>query len=295
MALEYDLLLHAGTTRELRLEGTPQDATNPFILLQKVDGLDSPPLLEQAEPRAGQDGDILTGLHLGGRTLTLEGLLVADTTVGMRTLERQLRACLQPSPATWPLAVTGRGGDPAPLAAHVRVAQPFQSTDEGASNRRVIKEWTVGLRAASPYLTGLTEHAVMVTPPASMNGLTFPIAFPLQFFGQPTTGTTILNAGDAPAWPVIRIEGFTVNPRVTNVTTGQAIALDVTVQAGEWVEIDTLARTVLIGGALPGYRHVNRAVTSWWPLPPGHSQVAMTDADHNHLASATIRWRDTHL
>lgn len=108
----------------------------------------------------------------------------------------------------------------------------------------------------------------------------------------------VTNAGDADAWPVIRITGPCSNASVIHVASGRTLALPtLNLTAGQWVELDTR----------PGYRTVTRenggnASTYLAPssridlfsLPPGTSEMRWTAFDGTNTARLRLTWRDAY-
>ena len=109
----------------------------------------------------------------------------------------------------------------------------------------------------------------------------------------------VTNAGDADAWPVIRITGPCANVTVIHAESGRTLALPtLTLLAGQWIEIDTR----------PGYRTVTRenggnASTYLSPasridlfaLPPGQSEMRWTAFDNTQTARMRVTWRDAYI
>lgn len=78
-----------------------------------------------------------------------------------------------------------------------------------------------------------------VTTPTTTDQLVFPITFPIVFgAGVISSSTTITYAGTWNAYPTIYIDGPVAGPQILNVTTGELLALNYTVAAGERVTFD---------------------------------------------------------
>ena len=117
-----------------------------------------------------------------------------------------------------------------------------------------------------------------------------------------TAGTsgrlTADNAGASPAYPVLRIDGPVANPTVEQVTAGGILTLDATLQAGEYLLIDTRSRAVLLNGSSPRRSWV-RAGSVWPLLQPGSNDItyrgsALPGAP-GQTSLLTVTWRDTSL
>ena len=76
---------------------------------------------------------------------------------------------------------------------------------------------------------------------------------------------------------MIRISGPVDGPRLRNETTGHELALDITLVSGEWVDLDSKNRTVLLQGT--ANRYSTLTTPEWWELQPGANQLRFTAAD----------------
>lgn len=109
----------------------------------------------------------------------------------------------------------------------------------------------------------------------------------------------VTNAGDADAWPILRITGPCANVTITHVASGRALALPtLNLDEDRWVEIDTR----------PGYRTVTwdnggNASTYLSPgsridlftIPPGMSEMRWTAFDSSNSARLRVTWRDAYI
>ena len=106
------------------------------------------------------------------------------------------------------------------------------------------------------------------------------------------------NAGAAPAYPVLRLDGPVANPAIEQVNTGAGITLDATLAEGEFVTIDTRTRAVLYMGTSPRRSWV-RAGSRWPLLMPGNNTFAYRGTalpgSPGQSSLLTITWRDTSL
>lgn len=293
MALEYSIVVGAAT-----LEGRPADSENA-IVLQRVTGLDGRDRRAQAEAVAGADGDVFGPQTRAGITLTLEAVIVGATRTAMRTLERTLRRALEPIGAGDAIAVSvvGRVGDPAGgLRATMRVAAPLRAPDAAEDSIR-LKAATFALEAELPTWKGPTDYTVSLTPIVQA-GLGFPMAFPLSFAGTTVAGTTVTNLGDAPAWPVLRVYGYSANPVIDNLTTGKRLVFTgLEVPAGAYLEITTRpgARSALLGGVTSQYSYLDRTQSDWISLAPGANVLRLSDTSHDAGARLDVLYADAYV
>lgn len=155
--------------------------------------------------------------------------------------------------------------------------------------------------------TGATLHDYFDGAQPLSTWETVPHASPSRLHGttgrtygaQGTSGrVTAVNEGAADAYPVLRLDGPVANPAIEQVTTGGSLVLDATIQANEYLIIDTRSRAVLLMGSSPRRSWV-RAGSVWPVLKPGTNELAYRGsalpgaADQSSLL--TVTWRDTSL
>ncbi|MFD5888207.1 hypothetical protein ACFWHQ_19800 [Streptomyces sp. NPDC060334] len=150
--------------------------------------------------------------------------------------------------------------------------------------------------AADPYF--YSDDPQQITMPLNMvsdGGFTAPVVPPVIVNPGPDANRRpgwITVDGAVPAWPVLRINGPCVNPSVSHVQTGRSLQLNTTVDAGDWIEVDTRPtwRSVLRRGG----GHVNLTPSSridTFNLPPGRSELRWQATDPTNKAQLTVSWR----
>ena len=107
-----------------------------------------------------------------------------------------------------------------------------------------------------------------------------------------------VNAGAADAFPVLRLDGPVATPTIEQATTGGILTIDATLQAGEYLLIDTRSRAVLYMGSTPRRSWV-RAGSVWPVLVPGTNELAYRGSalpgTPGQTSLLTVTWRDTSL
>lgn len=84
-------------------------------------------------------------------------------------------------------------------------------------------------------------------------GLEFPVTFPVTFTSADIDETLVIdNTGEALTWPTIRIYGPGDNPSFENTTIDKKVALTVSMDAGDYIDIDMEAATVMMYDATAG-------------------------------------------
>ncbi|WP_051812135.1 phage tail family protein [Kitasatospora sp. MBT63] len=108
----------------------------------------------------------------------------------------------------------------------------------------------------------------------------------------------MLNVGDRPAWPSIRITGPIVNPRLWIVETSRALEMaPFTLGDGEYVQIETRpgTRTVLRNGS--GNAAGSLTASSrldLFRIPAGRSELRWIATDFTNTARLAVTWRDAY-
>lgn len=291
MPVEYNIELRGNVT----LEGVPADPHDCY-LLQEVEGIDGPEIRDQIEPRPDRDGDDLGPQFAGGQQLVISVLIVSPTRAGLRDRERALRSAVRAGTGTWVARLTGRQQDPEPLELPVRVAGtfPFRSPDSVDHRGAFMKPAKFGLRSPSATWSGSSRNAVQVDPPASSGGLVFPLVFPMSFFASSAPGTVIVGAGDARAWPVLKVHGPVQAPVLEHLSSGATLWIATNVPDGGVLEVDTAAKTLLLGGE-SRYQDLDRGASGWWGIDPGVNEVRFRAAAFSGAARLVVEWRDSYL
>ncbi len=169
-----------------------------------------------------------------------------------------------------------------------------------ASNERHIGAWLAefsdaewdGPVFAAFWLEFQSEAATFYDPVArsetlsvSGGGITFPITFPITFTSTAIDQTlSVNNSGDVEVWPTVRINGPGVNPEIENETTERIMALDQTLESGDYVDIDMEAATITFydssAGETSNIIDLMSDESEFWPLALGDNaiHVSMTSA-----------------
>jgi len=266
--------------------GTPYGVT-------AIEGLDDlPDIREEDMGRPGQHGDYTGPDWTGPRTVQMKLGMVADSPDGLRALSIALRAATQPQQQ--PAALQFLDQDILVWAKVRKRSIPYDAE----------YLWRIGDAAlefycADPYLYGLTEQSASTTAYSPAAGRTYPLVHPRSYGSAGASGRlTATNAGASPAYPVLRLDGPVANPSIEQTNTGSILVIDATLQAGEYLTIDTRSRAVLLMGSTPRRDWV-RAGSVWPLLLPGPNEIAYRgDAlagSTDQPSLLTVTWRDTSL
>ncbi len=151
--------------------------------------------------------------------------------------------------------------------------------------------WMLEL-AAIGFIESSTQTTLTLTLPQS-GGVTIPATFPLVF-GASSGGSVIAtNDGTAETYPTITLQGPLINPALTNETTGERLALTLTLGASDTVVINMARRTILQGGTT-NRMGAKAAGSTFWSLSPGDNTLRF-QADAYDVGTATVAYRSAYL
>lgn len=144
-----------------------------------------------------------------------------------------------------------------------------------------IQLWMDGTPAASHLL-----HVDEATISELRGGLTWPVTWNAVV----SSGVIqVHNEGTAAARPRLVIYGPCTKPRVSLVGAGRTLAWDLTLAAGQWLDVDTDRRTSLINGQVS--RSGQMTSRQWFELPPGQSEIAFNADVYDPAAALHVAYR----
>jgi hypothetical protein len=255
-------------------------------LVQRIEGLGRPEVRTSESLRTGRDGLVPGQRLLGGRTIPLELVVIGWNQTGFGSALDALRNLSATQDVELRLRLNGiAGGNTVRTLVHIRRDEiPLESEYTSYAVPAALE-----LRATDPrlYSDGLTTVTLLST--SVTGGLSFPWTFPITFGGAGNAGAgNIVNAGNFLAPVSVEIHGPITKPRLRNETTNQEIFYNGDLAAGEWLAIDTEARTVLLQGTANRYWLLG--ATQWWGLVPGTNQIRFSGATSaGALAHITYR------
>lgn len=153
------------------------------------------------------------------------------------------------------------------------------------------------LMALDPRIYSDTEHSEQLVLPSVTGGLTVPLTVPFTIDSTTVAGrATITNAGTEATRLVLRIDanGLALQePRVTLISgsTITVLRAEFTLDAGQWLTIDTEARTAYLNDTASRRGYMSGDFPM---LPPGDSEIAFDAGLYSSAAQLTVTWRDTY-
>ena len=258
----------------------------PTIVGRPLEGLSNPDIRTNVYDNPGDHGQTVTNALYGERVISLTGSIrgadVTEYQANRRAFQQSVG--LQHDANGYPvfrilkLNINGN---------QYRIPVSVKAFDMPYTLPTSTK-WKLDLVATKWALESEAVYSATVGLPQP-GGLHFPTPFPITWTGSGGGSTTVTNAGTAAAFPVITIQGPVINPVLTNATTGERIALTLTLGASDTIVIDMFERTIIQGGAT---NRMGALVTgsNFWALVPGEN-IIYYSADAYDTSTSTLTWR----
>lgn len=104
---------------------------------------------------------------------------------------------------------------------------------------------SIALTTEFPFLRSEKIYTATI-PIVNGGGASVPMTIPLDFTEGASGGyTTVANGGNVFSFPVIRFYGPLEDPVLTDVVNNKSLSLAITIDTGDYIEIDTYERTVI--------------------------------------------------
>jgi hypothetical protein len=270
----------------------------------RVDSLDVafPEVRDVVAALPTRDGDYDTTWLFGPRTVTVTGSVLRSTNQGSRAAALAALAGWA-RPRIRPRLVYSLDGDP-PTWLSLR-----GSKLSGPHSNPTATAFQVSWVAPDPIARGLTQNTVTLSPAVTIGGRAYNLTFPRTYpAGGATGGGTAHNAGTYGAWPLVRFYGpctapvlrWISPPPAAETSFGQGnitFTSACVVNAGDYLEVDTLAQTALTNGAggASRFNQLDFSQTVWAPLYPGDTQLQFAPATFSVPCQCVVLWYDAYI
>lgn len=291
---EVEVLIAPGAliTRDGQIEwdGVLLGSGTPYRWVELVGWEDLPALDSGNAPRPQRHG-AWPGRYLAQeRVITWTARIVAEPGAfgaAVTALRSALRVADDDTER--PLVVRTKGGETLLAYAAVTSRVIPNTPAAGIGRGTLAVMWT----CSDPRRYSLTEHAETIPQPQAGTGLTYPLAYPLDYGTVAENGDRLLtNAGSEPTPLRLVISGPCTTPALS--LDGLVLEFDLALTADEQLVIDTGAGTVLLdGGTDRTYALTDRsAPLESFELPPGDSIVSFRAGAFGGGATCDVTWRD---
>lgn len=268
-----------------------QDSASPYFIKPPIKGLEFAKLRISSHNKAGKDGIAIPSIFKGERRIELVGVSRNVTSADQHAqIRRAFLAALGPT----------RDSDGILIDKELRFTTMDDSTYrllvqvvdvEMPWDQMRHSSFRLDILSVSDNIESFEEHSVTIYPMAG-GGFVLPAVLEVILDAGAGGSATATNAGDETAYPIITLNGPLTNPRIFNDSTGEFIALTLTISDGESVEIDPAEPTVVQGGVTNRIGAVSDDST-YFGLGSGNTLLRLTTSVPGEGGSATFTWRDT--
>lgn len=274
------LMLGPGTVYRL------MDRTNPFLLSVRAD---------QSEARPWDHGSWSGAEWANERPVPLQVLIDTDSLQEWLTARHALAAAFAPvgDAADQVELRFVLAGQEFVLFGRPRLIEPDMSL---VAYGRAFFECRFAAQDPRIY-SGALHTTGAVTLPGFSGGRTVPFTVPFSIDATISGGeATLVNAGNEATGLSVRIDGPVTWPRFTIThpdASTETLQVRVSLADGQWLDIDTRARTVFANGS-PAATRRGDAVGAFPLLKPGTSTLSYR-AETTDTGTLTATWRDAWL
>ena len=264
---------------------------------EEMEGWEDTPGLDSGTVLKSSDHGAWPGTYYAQVRTVTATMIVRSEPGQMNGTLRQLSAAT-PIDAEDELPLVLQLDDDAPLVVFARCTR--RSFPISRTHRTGLARGAIEFEASDPRKYSLVEETYITQLPQPEPGLTFPLAFPLNFGVPGSTGNVdAFNSGDAPTHPRFEIKGPCSKPSITNINTGTILEYDIDLSATDVLFIDTQQGTVTLNGTTANRLYT--ATTRSQPegvfvLPPGRSALAFRsdDSPPDPASTLTVTWRSAY-
>ena len=249
----------------------------------------SPSIRAVVENRADGDGEVDTTLRYGARTVALD-LRAIDTPAAFLD---ELTFFTRPSARPY-LYVED---DEWAQARRLRLRAEQWSAPLDAEQAPYVREMQAQWRCPDGVWESDDETSVIVgaDAPASV-GFFAPFSAPLSLTATDATNSAqTSNVGNVETHFTARMYGPCSAPRLVNDLTGEELTFSsaLVLAAGEYIEVDTQARTALLNSSASSSRlgYVDFSVSTWWQVQPGLQDIRFAPTSPTAGSQAEITYR----
>lgn len=263
------------------------EANGGSFIIQGVTGLGSADIRTSSFLFSGRPGGLVTDQLLGFRNISITGKIGNAT--GTRLQHQQDRQALMDAMPiggdTFPIYITTFGGTT------YRIDVNVVDLKVEYMRRGYMSEFLIQLLAGDPlfYSTDGGDEQSITIERVSQGGYITPYILPVEWAAGGTP-KIVTNSGNANYYPVITLHDEALNPIITNLATGESMALNLSMLDGDEVVIDMYNRTITLNGSDILGNKTDDSI--WWALMPGDNPVLLDTDTADDTVTATLTWRN---
>lgn len=257
-----------------------------YFLDPPVEGLlDIPEIRTSAYNKSGQDGGSVPSQYYGMREIAFRGRIFSRDAQAAETARKQLISAIA-SKVVDVRVVTYTG-------ASYRIRTNLTAFKCPIEQSRNKYRFNMQLLAPDPLLYDDIEDDLLATIARKQSGgYITPYVLPVVW--QPATQpTNVINSGNYAIKPTIEFSGGVTNPRLTNITTGQYMQVNINTVNGDVLKIDMKNRQILLnGGSILALKETN---ATFFNLESGDNLLELTTGSDSDTGVALVRFRSGNI
>lgn len=259
--------------------------SNFFII--ELPGLEMPPMRVVTYNLSGEHFGLYVSAFYGKRRFSIKGWVVGGTQAEFQALRDQLQRDLDITNGEFPINIVLVNGRQLTINA-ILVALDFSPSP----GELIATQFNAAFDAAFPFLVSQTENSQNINLATGGGGKVPPDTMPMALAPDSGGSNFVINNGNAPYYPAVRISGPVLNPSLRNNTSGKVIRFSINLATGEYIDIDFKRKTVFDN---QGRNQYSTKTGDWWFLQPGTSEIRFLADSYDVLATANIKFRDSFL
>lgn len=189
-----------------------QTGTNGVAITRIEGWFDAPDVRDVRELNSGRDGELADNLYLGGRTITIQGVVSGSTYADLQTKKTALTAKLVPSSSEYVLKLP-LPSNASPSWTHADTMTDFERVNArviegvqfGDNDGPLLQEWVVTLRASDP----LVYSDTLTTVDSGTTGTATRTAAVTNSGTYASPGSIVVTGPTASTWEVSDSDGNT--------------------------------------------------------------------------------------
>lgn len=238
----------------------------------------------QLLPRSQGNGSHPVPFYMPSRVVTLQFAVEALPGAALELALAQLEVATQPSQTEGPLTIQVGG---LPTTAYGTVTSRIIPTGLEVLAGYSLAQLEVTCSDPRKFADPIAIESIRL--PSSTGGLSWPISWPISWPATVVTGAgSATNIGNTAGPVTMRINGPITAPEIVHVESGATLAFStgLTVAAGDWLDINCEARTVLYNGQAS--RNAMLISRGWPSFQPGVNTFHFNASSYSPVASLQV-------
>ena len=255
--------------------------------IQRSNGFDSPITRVSVKDRGNYNGANLGSALYGRRLLSLEGEIWAHTPVELEEMRREMQRAFDILNGLQRVVVTTRGGLVVRCDAILnnKIEQPYEA------GMMIMCPYRIELVVPYPFFLSLAQDQNIFI--ATGGGGAIESEIPFDMSAGLTSNENVVNNGNAPSYPIIKLYGVMSNPVIKNATTNKQLSITYDLESpDDVITLDTYRHTAKLNNSTNVFQFV---AGDWWTLKSGQNTISLSAETYSGGARAVITYQDHYL